>query len=47
MNTVEDKKPSLLEKIRTTNKARKEFRNQMREDSFIVPQYQPFDYGDI
>ena len=29
--------PSLLEKIRTANKARKEFRNQMPEDSFIVP----------
>ena len=40
---VETKKTSLLEQIRTTNKARKEFRNQMRDDSFIVPQSVQFE----
>jgi len=43
MRDVETKKTSLLEQIRTTNKARKEFRNQMREDSFIVPQSVQFE----
>jgi hypothetical protein len=33
----DDKAPSMLEKIRTFNKAKKEFRNQMREDSFFLP----------
>jgi hypothetical protein len=39
----EEKAPSLLEKIRTVNKAKKAFRNQMSEDSFIIPQFKPFE----
>lgn len=34
---------SKLEKIRTTNKAKKHFRNQMSEDSFIIPEFRDFE----
>ena len=37
------KQMSMLETIRSTNKARKEFRVQMKDDSFILPQSTPFD----
>jgi hypothetical protein len=30
---------SMLERIRTTNKAKKAFRNQMSDDSFIIPEF--------
>lgn len=42
---ISAKKPSLLEQIRTTNKAQKQFRNQMAEDSFIVPQIVQFEHS--
>lgn len=37
LTVYDEKAPSMLEKIRTFNKAKKQFRNQMREDSFFVP----------
>ena len=42
ISTTEEKPQSLLEQIRTTNKAKKAFRNQMRDDSFIIPEFVPF-----
>jgi hypothetical protein len=36
---------SKLEKIRTTNKAKKQYRNQMAEDSFIIPEFRDFSYN--
>ena len=42
-STSEEQPKSLLEKIRTTNKAKKAFRNQMSEDSFIIPQFKPIE----
>jgi len=44
---VEDKAPILLEKIRTANKAKKAFRNQMSDDSFIIPQFRPFEQSGV
>ena len=34
---------SALERIRMTNKAKKAFRNQMSEDSFIIPTFGPLE----
>lgn len=45
LTTIEEKAPSLLEKIRTTNKAKKAFRNQLNEDTFIVPEFKTLDQG--
>ena len=44
---VEGKAPSLLEKIRTANKAKKAFRNQMSEDSFIIPEFKTIDQTNV
>jgi hypothetical protein len=33
----EEPSQSMLEQIRTTNKEKKKFRNQMSDDSFIIP----------
>lgn len=35
---------SKLEKIRTTNKAKKQYRNQMSPDSFIIPEFVNIDF---
>lgn len=43
ISTTEEKPQSLLEQIRTTNKAKKAFRNQMSDDSFIIPQFKPIE----
>ena len=43
----ESKAPSLLEKIRTANKAKKAFRNQMSEDSFIIPEFKTLDQANV
>jgi WD40 repeat protein len=40
---VHEPQMSLLEKIRTTNKAKKAFRNQMSEDTFIIPEFKNFE----
>ena len=45
LTTIEEKAPSLLEKIRTTNKAKKAFRNQLNEDTFIIPEFKTIDQG--
>lgn len=37
------KQMSMLEQIRSANKARKEFRAQMRDDSFVLPQSSPLE----
>jgi WD40 repeat protein len=46
-SAADDRAPSLLEKIRTANKAKKAFRNQMSEDSFIIPQFKSFDQSNV
>jgi len=46
-SSLEEQPKSLLEKIRTTNKAKKAFRNQMSEDSFIIPQFKPIEQSGI
>lgn len=40
---LEDKPASMLEKLRTTNKAKKAFRNQLSEDTFIIPSFKPME----
>ena len=41
---MEEKQPvSRLEELRTANRAKKTFRNQISEDTFIIPQFQPLE----
>ena len=47
MGTIEEKAPSLLEKIRTTHKAKKAFRNQMSEETFIIPVFKPLEQSSV
>jgi hypothetical protein len=37
----------MLEKIRTANKAKKAFRNQLSEDTFIIPTFNDLRYDSI
>ena len=44
LSTLEEKMPvSKLEELRTKNKEKKAFRNQLSEDTFIIPSFKPME----
>ena len=48
LSTLDEKQPvSKLEELRTKNKAKKAFRNQLSEDTFIIPSFKPMEQSSV